>query len=250
MTKKIIIPVIICLLVLLAAIGALQWKSSNADQDIKAETNVTSNATTIETSAIAINTETSATLKTEKVEWKATANAGSLTIGAENAPVTITEFSSLSCPHCASFHSGALPDLKKDYVDSGKVKFVFRDFPLNAPAVAGSLLLKCVPVNDRYDFMMMLFEQQAQWAFDPSYAQKLQQYAALIGIGSDKAKSCMTDKDAELAMFDQMRLGNARYGIESTPTFVFEPSEEKLTGAMPYGEFSKRIEKLLIEARE
>lgn len=232
--KNKIIAVCVCLFVLVACIGVLQWRSMDADDrmiaDIKSSSNNNEIQSEIETASYAPRTD-----------------AGSFSIGNPDAPVTILEFSSLSCPHCASFHSGALSDLKKDYVDTGKVQFIFRDFPLNAPAVSASLLLKCVPLTERYDFMEMLFNQQAEWAFDASYQTKLQQYAALIGIGTEKADTCMNDAPAEEAMFSTMRAGNAQYEVQSTPTFIIQPGDEKLIGAQPYGEFSTRIEALLKE---
>lgn len=232
----------ICLAALLISIGILQWRSIDADDRmITATEQVQNNAETNITDAPATPSDT----QVDMTQYEPRADAGSLTIGNPNAPVTIIEFSSLSCPHCASFHSGALPDLKKDYIDTGKVKFIFRDFPLNAPAVSGSLLLKCVPLSDRYEFMDMLFKQQSEWAFDANYQTKLKQYASLLGIGSEEAEACMNDAMSEKAMFDTMREGNEEFGIQSTPTFIIQPSDEKLTGAQPYGEFSKRIEALL-----
>ena len=243
--KKIIIPFVICLVVLLSAIGILQWRSQNADDRmiaaIEQETGEEITLATSETETVDVIAVQSNVAYNPRVE------NGSFVIGVENAPVTIMEFSSLSCPHCASFHSGALPDVKKDYVNTGKVKFVFNDFPLNQPAIAGSLLLKCVAPEKRYDFMEMLFEQQPNWAFDSNYQTKLKQYAALLGVSNEKAEECMNDSAAEAKMFEKMQSDNARYNITSTPSFVFMPSNEVVTGAQPYGAFSTRIEKLLEE---
>jgi len=239
--KNKIIAVCVCLVVLLGCIGILQWRSVDADERMIAdiETPLTEEVVVAEEKVETIETTSHAPSE----------DAGSFTIGNPDAPITILEFSSLSCPHCASFHAGALPDIKKDYVDTGKVKFVFRDFPLNGSAVSASLLLKCVPLNERYDFMEMLFNQQSDWAFDGNYQTKLKQYAALIGIGTDKAESCMNDSATEKAMFDTMREGNSTHEITSTPTFVIQPGDEKLTGSQSYGAFSSRIETLLKEGK-
>jgi len=239
MLKKYIIPVVVCLVVLLGSIGILQWSAMNADERIIADIESASGETAEDTPV----TEKSNGLNPREEN-------GAFIIGAENAPVTILEFSSLSCSHCGTFHKNTLPDLKTDYIETGKVKFVFRDFPLNASAVAGSLLLKCVPLENRYDFMEMLFDQQMQWAMDANYTQKLKQYAALLGIGSDKAEACMNDADAERAMFETMQNANAKYQVNSTPTFIIQPGDTKLVGAQPYGAFSTKIEELLSEATE
>lgn len=236
--KNKIIAVCICLLVLIACIGFMQWRSQDADERIMAQ--ATAQEAQEKTEPVSGNIITK--------DYTPRFTDGSFAIGNPDAPVTIIEFSSLSCPHCASFHSGALKDIKKDYIDTGKVQFIFNDFPLNAPAVAGSLLLKCIPVDDRYDFMEMLFDQQAQWAFDQDYVTKLKQYASLIGIGNDAAEKCIFDTEVERKMFNVMRLGSQQHDVQSTPTFIIKPSNEKLIGALPYGEFSTRIEKLLKNA--
>jgi protein-disulfide isomerase len=236
--KKKIIAVSVCFGVLIACIGILQFASLNADDRMIADIETASGKSTV-------NETNAASEPTDILNPRS--DAGAFIIGAEDAPVTILEFSSLSCPHCATFHKTALPDLKKDYVETGKVKFVFRDFPLNSSAVAASLLLKCVPLENRYDFMEMLFDQQAQWAFDANYQTKLKQYASLIGIGSDDADACMNDKEAERAMFETMRDGSTQYEISSTPTFIIQPGDEKIVGAQPYGTFSTRIEALIEE---
>ena len=84
-------------------------------------------------------------------------------IGEPEAPVTIIEYASMSCSHCADFHNETLGDLKSEYIDTGKVKFVFRDFPFNYPALAGSMILSCVPEDVRYDYMNALYKLQKNW---------------------------------------------------------------------------------------
>jgi len=127
--KKKIIAVCICLSVMLACIGILQWRSVDADErmidDIEAQKSSFANIPSLN----AANAK--ALAEAQKKSFTPRADTGSFSIGNPDAPVTILEFSSLSCPHCASFHKGALADIKKDYVDTGKVQFVFRDFPLN-----------------------------------------------------------------------------------------------------------------------
>lgn len=246
--KKIILSVGVCVLVLIIAIGVLQLSSNNADDRMANEVALNNAGnTTLEINETA--NETSKTITVQASEkTPARAQNGALVIGSDDAPVTILEFSSLTCPHCASFHNGPLPALKKDYINRGKVKIVFHDFPLNKPAMAASLLLKCVDIDKRYDFMDMLFEQQSAWAFDPLYGTKLKQYAALLGISNDKAESCMTDTAAEEAMILNMRNSAAQYNVNSTPTFVILPSEEVISGAQSYGVFATKIEALLENA--
>jgi protein-disulfide isomerase len=236
--KNKIIAFVICLAVLVGAIGYLQFKSQKSTEPT---TDLTIASEPIAAEDEIKTKEVSSTSKKAPVSIK----DGFLMLGFDDAPVTIIEFSSLSCPHCATFHKDTLPLLINDYINTGKAKIIFRDFPLNASAAAGSLLLKCIPLDKRYEFLAMLFDQQSQWAFDAEFGSKLQQYASLLGISNEKAKSCMLDKEAENEILKFMSLASAQYKIESTPSFVILPGEEKLTGSLNYGAFSTRIEALL-----
>jgi Protein-disulfide isomerase len=94
-------------------------------------------------------------------------------IGNENAPITIIEYASMSCSHCATFHTNTLPDLKKEYIDTGKVRMIFRDYPFNYPALLGSMMMRCIPRDARYDYMNALYELQTAWVDrDPKVSQK------------------------------------------------------------------------------
>ena len=174
--NKTILSIIICLFVLGGSIGILHFWSQDADQRMIDAIETAAGGAEMSTTEITSETTETITVQNE-ISWEAREENGALVIGSLDAPVTIVEYSSLSCPHCASFHKDTLPTLKKDYIDQGQVKFVFHDFPLNKPALAGSLLLKCIPIAERYDFMELLFEQQASWAFEGDYQTKLKQYA-------------------------------------------------------------------------
>lgn len=93
-------------------------------------------------------------------------------LGDRDAPVTMIEYSSLTCPHCAHFHTDVLPRIKKEYIDTGKVKLVLRDFPLNQPALIAAQIAHCVPEDRYFGFVSVLFETQAAWAIseDPAAA--------------------------------------------------------------------------------
>ena len=104
-------------------------------------------------SSVAYSDEKSALLLSEK----------DFVIGDENAPITIIEYASMSCSHCADFHVNTLPQLKDEYIDTGKVKFVFRDFPFNYPALLGSMTMRCISDSVRYDYMNALYKLQKNW---------------------------------------------------------------------------------------
>lgn len=254
--KKKAIPVLVCIAVLAVCIGIFQYVSQDADKnivkDVFEQAAIAENDISAYTEAVedAVNDQIgSPTTETPSQSTVSTTPArvenGLLTIGNPTAPVTIMEFSSLSCPHCASFHKNTLGAIKTDYIDTGKVKIIFYDFPLNQQALHGTLLLRCAKGNDRYALMEMLFDQQAQWAFEGDHQTKLKQYASLLGISSDKADACMSDTTAEQEVLKSMKAASVEYKIQSTPSFVIIPDQKMMVGAQAYGAFSTEIEKRL-----
>jgi len=255
MNKK-IIAAIVCVIVIILVIGVFQWKSQKwgseeaqsafeqaAAQDPNVEVNAYAAAVEEQLQTSDSTTENNTAPATSS--YPAQVIDGLLVIGSPDAPVTITEFSSLSCPHCASFHANTLPSLKTDYIDTGKVKFVFMDFPLNQQALHGTLLLKCVDAQQRYELMELLFKQQHQWAFEGDHQTKLKQYASLLGLSSDKANQCMNDTATEKNVLMGMKAASTQYQISSTPSFLIQPGNKVISGAVPYGTFSTEIENLL-----
>ena len=110
-------------------------------------------------------------------------------LGSADAPVTIYEFSSLGCSHCADFHLNMLPELKKDYIDSGKVKLVFADFPIDAKSMKGAMLARCMPADKYFDFLSLLFKKQLTWGLSFKTEKLLTSYAELEGLSAEKGES-------------------------------------------------------------
>lgn len=165
-------------------------------------------------------------------------------IGLVDAPIVIEEFSSFTCPHCASFHTDVLPALKEKYIDTGKVRLIFRDYPLNAPSLMASGIARCFPEDQYYDFMTILFETQEEWAVSGN-PDKLLQTAKLAGLSGDLLQECRDNKDLVRFILAKMQRLGKRYDIKSTPTFVFNGGEASLRGSRPVAEFSAIIEELL-----
>ncbi len=139
-------------------------------------------------------------------------------MGTENAPVTIIEYSSLSCPHCASFHKDVLPQLKEKYIDKGKVRYVLREFPLNDAAFAGSVVARCVAPESYFTFVDFLFEKQEDWAFKEDVLTPLKNYAKQAGLSEEKFNECLNNnKLAEDVL--KVREHGAKLGVNSTPSF-------------------------------
>lgn len=169
-------------------------------------------------------------------------------IGDAQAPVTVYEHSSLSCPHCAHFHRDTLPRLKADYVDTGKIRIVFRDFPLNAPALTGSLLARCLPETRYYDYITLVFETQNQWLHSDDPAKILRQSATLAGLSPAEAEACLSSEALKKGLVEKMQEAGTRLKIESTPTFTIDDNiDSKILGAADYDRFKAAIDAALAD---
>jgi len=174
------------------------------------------------------------------------ANFGDVVLGNPNAPVTVIEYASMTCSHCASFHTGTLPQLKEQYIDTGKVKFIMREFPLDNLAGAASMLARCVDDDKFYPFVDMLFEKQEQWARADDPVKELRQVSKLAGFTEERFNQCVTDQDA-LEYIQQVRAeGDHKYDIRATPTLII--NGQKLEGAQPIERLQAVIDPLLEDA--
>jgi len=141
-------------------------------------------------------------------------------IGDADAPVTIIEYSSLTCPHCASFHNEVLPDLKERYIDTGKVRMVFRDFPLNEPAVDAAVLAHCAGDARYAGFLDVLFQTQPNWSSAPNPRDALKQLGKLGGLADSEIDACFADEAMQNAVLESRLNGSNEHQVQSTPTFV------------------------------
>ena len=156
-------------------------------------------------------------------------------LGSRNAPITVIEYASMSCSHCASFHNNTLGLLKKEYIDTGKVKFVFRDFPLNRPALLGSMVAHCAEPSKYFAYLSLLFKNQEKWAFSQPVEEQLAKLARVSGMGQEKLSNCLEDEALAERIIQSRLESQNTYNIESTPSFlvgdqliVGVPSEERL----------------------
>lgn len=170
------------------------------------------------------------------------AEVGERAIGDADAPVTIIEYSSLTCPHCASFHNEVLPDLKERFVETGKVRMIFRDFPLNEPAVDAAVLAHCAG-DDRYvGFLDVLFQTQSNWSSAPNARDALKQLGKLGGLADSEMDACFNDENMQNAVLQSRLDGSNEHKIESTPTFVINGTV--YPGNRSIDEFAEIIESL------
>ena len=171
-----------------------------------------------------------------------------ISLGKEDAPITIFEYGSLDCPHCAEFDEVILPKIKESWIDTGKARLVFRDFPLSGAAVLASMAAHCAPKEQFYGFVDVLFRNQATWGHyeqrDPKLRTQMAQasLAKLVKVGgmSDETfNKCMADEPLRKRIIDTAYQGQTEYGIDSTPTFFV--NGVKIVGARPYEEFAKEL---------
>jgi protein-disulfide isomerase len=144
-------------------------------------------------------------------------------IGIATAPVTVTEWFSLTCPHCAAFHRDALPRIRTEVIATGKARLVYRDFPLDQLALTAAMVARSLP-GERYEaFVGALFASQDRWAFNRSVnpMEELAKMAALAGMGRDNFNATVADTALKNAVLAGQAEGDKTYRVDSTPTFIF-----------------------------
>lgn len=165
-----------------------------------------------------------------------------LALGNPDAKVTIVEYASMTCPHCANFNNHVLPELKKKYIDTGKARLIFREFPLDNLAAAGAMLARCAGDN-AFSMLDVLFEKQDEWVTRNDPVSKLFEIAKQAGFTKESFEKCLSD-DKLLADVEAMRTrANEQFGVNSTPTFFI--NGKRLSGGSSISDFDSAIEPLL-----
>ncbi len=155
------------------------------------------------------------------IEWQ------ERSLGDANAPVTVYEYASMTCGHCAAFHETVFPHIKTELIDTGKIRFVYRDFPLNAPAVKAAALARCMPEQRFFPFISSVFKTQKTWIMSENHEESLTKLAALAGVDETRAQACMNDKNLEIKIMELMQEASTKYKVNSTPSFVFFDKDGK-----------------------
>ncbi|MFT5703377.1 MAG: protein-disulfide isomerase [Rickettsiales bacterium] len=172
-------------------------------------------------------------------------------LGDKNAPVSIIEYASLSCPHCATFYQDGFDKLNSQYIKTGKVKFLYRDFPLNQPALSAAVLALCQVENKDadaqkyHDFIKLLFKTQESWAFTEDFSEKLKTIAKLNGMSEEKFDNCINNKSLQEKILKSRLQAAQNLKIASTPTFFI--NSEMVSGYHGFGDIKTIIEKKLSE---
>lgn len=166
-------------------------------------------------------------------------------LGSADAKVTVIEYASATCPHCAQFHKDTFPVLKSEYIDTGKVRFVFREFPFDDLALAAFMLARCAPEDKYFPVVDMLFDTQETWARN-NPKEELFKIAQLAGFSRDSFEACLKNEEVARGIIDIRNKANESYGVNSTPTFFVNGKE--IDGSQPVEEFRKAIDEAITAA--
>jgi protein-disulfide isomerase len=170
---------------------------------------------------------------------------GDMALGSPTATVTIIEYASMTCPHCAHFHDKVYPTLKSEYIDTGKVKFIFREFPLDVKAAAGSMLARCVAKTDPSKYFAVveiLFRTQETWVPNDTVAE-LRRVGRQAGLSDQTVDGCLADQKILEAIKKTQEHAYEKLKVNSTPTFFVNGTV--LKGGAEIEEFRKVLDPLL-----
>jgi len=160
-------------------------------------------------------------------------------LGNKDAPITIVEYASLTCPHCGHFATDVLPKLKTKWIDNGKAKLVLRDYPLDEPALRAAMIARCAPPDKFYAFIDTFFGAQQKWVLAKDYKAELARLALLGGMTKPQFDACLANKAGEEAVLKSRLTATQDLGVNSTPTFFINgvkfdgaPEEDALDAAL------------------
>lgn len=168
-------------------------------------------------------------------------------LGSDKASVTVIEFASLTCPHCAAFENNTFEKFKAKYIDTGKVRYVYRDFPLDGVALRAAMMARCASPNQYFGFLAVLFKQQESWATAPDQIATLAKIGLLGGLSKEQFDACMGNKELLDGILKIRLDAEQKLKVKSTPTFIINGT--KYEGNMPLSDFDKILEPLLADKK-
>ena len=166
-----------------------------------------------------------------------------IALGAREAPVTIVEYASMTCAHCAGFYATVFPALKSKYIDTGKVRFILREFPLDPLAAAGFMLARCAGDSERNAIVDLLFAQQKNWAFTDKPVEALAALLKQTGMSQKTFDACLQNDDLRDKVYKVHDRAAEKFGVTATPTFFI--NGKKARGEITPGALAKLLDPLL-----
>ena len=167
-------------------------------------------------------------------------------LGENQAPVKIKVFSSFTCPHCAKFHINVVPEIKKAYIETGKVQLIFIDFPLDQAAFNASKLVHCIIKSKQILFLDTIYETQNEWTVGSNVNdinQKLKKIVSKFGIDSSQFDKCLSNELVSDKILNGRIDANKKYSVDSTPTVII--NEKKFEDSPTFKNIKKEIEKII-----
>jgi protein-disulfide isomerase len=182
------------------------------------------------------------------------------TLGNPKAKVVLIEYAAPSCPVCAAFNAQTFDSLKKDYIDTGKIYYVLRIFPLRPDDGAAEKIARCLPEDKYFSFIDLLFRNQPKWDVEYAYENPALQtpdgvraglvlLGRIAGLSADRVNSCMTDTKEDEIINKVAAEGEARYNITGTPTFILDGVSIG-SGNLPYADMRKSFDSALAKKRQ
>ena len=156
---------------------------------------------------------------------------GEMALGDPEAPTTIIEYASMTCSHCAAFHANTYPALKEKYIDTGKVYFILREYPLDALATAAFMLARCGPQDRYFPLVNLMFDRQGEWAFTDNPKQALLTFVRQAGFTEETFNACLSNREIQDGVLAVKTRAANDFGVTSTPTFF-------INGEVKRGELS------------
>jgi protein-disulfide isomerase len=175
-------------------------------------------------------------------ELHAPGQLGEKVLGPSDAPVTVVEYASMSCPHCAQFHTTTFEPFRLKYVDTGKVRFIFREFPLNAPAYAVAMVARCAPADRYFDVVGKYFATQPTWMSAEDIRLGIFEVAKEFGFTEQSFEACLSNQ-ALFKALDDVKARGASFGVQATPSFFI--NGKKQSSGLTMAELEKQIDPLL-----
>ncbi len=176
---------------------------------------------------------------------QATPTVPEMTIGDDAAPVTLVEYAMFTCPHCAAFNQEIFPRLKADYIDTGKVRLVFREVYFNKPSLWAAMIARCAPADRYFGIADLLFKRQMDWAAAPDEAamvDKLKSIGRQAGLSDDQMDACLNDRAMAEAMVATYQRHAAEDSIDATPMFLINGDRIE---NVPYEELARKLDAAL-----
>ncbi|NIY76547.1 DsbA family protein [Thalassospira sp. HF15] len=173
----------------------------------------------------------------QAVEWK------EHVMGDADAPVTMIEYASLTCPHCASFHTEVLPEIKEKLIDTGKLKLIFRDYPLDGVALRAAAIAQCAGEDRYFGVLGMLFKSQMTWARSEDPIGSIKEVVRFAGMTGDAVDACMADQELIDGIVGSRMTGEQEHKVNSTPSFILDG--DLIAGSREAEFFIDKVEDLI-----